>query len=253
MHINRDKTERYIRGLVLHDFSELPTTELNEIEMHLDACDTCADVFHEEYRALQTLLRWNIRFDNALVIRDRIRRGIEAALVVCPDARRKQRLQRWLSALPAIPKALLKVCLLVPKTGRRLISQITLADADAAPAFAGAFRYEMIPETARGSPQSKLLPNLTKVMIQDSTELKTISLQEATGELTVEIEDYGQEEPEYCLLVPIEGQSKASVQTEGYSRTGGRFRYTFKGLPPGEYLLLFEPDAIPSPTSEVES
>jgi hypothetical protein len=134
-----------------------------------------------------------------------------------------------------------------------LLNQITLADMGITPTFAGTVRYEMIPETARGSPQSKLLPNLTKVVIQDTTEMKTISLQETTGELTIEIEDYGQEEPGYGLLVPVDGRIEANVQTEGYSRTGGYFRYVFRSLPPGEYLLLFEPDTKTTPMNEEES
>ncbi|HNW47939.1 MAG TPA: hypothetical protein PKN02_11150, partial [Thermotogota bacterium] len=226
LHIDQNKAEQYVKSLILNDFTGWSIEEVTNIESHLDACDTCAQFLHEEYHFLQTLLRWNIQMDNALIIQKRIRESLEAASVKCADEKRKRRFQRWLALIPMIPETVLKVCHKVQKHGTRLLSQITPVETGNASPSSKKFSYEMLLEPVRGTEQSTLCPNLTRVIAQDGSEMTTIRLNETTGVLEIAIEDYGQEEPNYCLLIPMADDPEVRLQEKGYARDGGYFRYT---------------------------
>lgn len=243
MHINRERRDRYLTAMITNDFSCFQEEQLFELESHLNDCDDCALALHDEYEFYLKLEKWSIRVDNVLLLKNRILAGLESELTTITDDYRKLRLKNWIATFFGHSQGLLKIALQAKKMGRRLYNQINFEPLEKAFTSANrlSFAYDTLLEPVRGSSDEKTLSNLTKVLSTNSPETISVYLSPETQSLMIEIENKGQQWLPYVLIIPTDGTQNLRVQNSNYRACDHHFVYEFTDLPPGEYLLLFEP------------
>jgi hypothetical protein len=238
-HRRADDLLQYFEG-------QLPDGEQQNIEEHLAECESCAvlartvGAFHE---AWQTTAEQH----GVLYRREQLIRGLEAAEVGAPALR--DRLRAWRDRWAGLAEAGLRVAVESSATTAQVIAQGV--EALTRPSGTWHFLPAAAAPVARGAVRGESASALLATASDRAGRLARVAVRGGQStELEARIDGLAPDAPPpIVIVIAVEAGDVArawAVQAE--RRPGADYRIArFRDLPPGEYVVAFEPLAVPHP------
>jgi hypothetical protein len=221
---------------------QLSDAEEERIELHVSACDQCAEAGRQIYALQQVWDGWTAQTHGQLHLRVVLARALATAEEQTPDPARRERLKRWREVWAGTAEAALRTILRAPAEASRAVA--AGLDALSRPGSSWQFAPTPVFDGALGegdddSPifaTSRLSPDAPRALVELKAGEKS--------DIVVRIDNLPiGTTPPLVVLIAVKPDHQVIVQVTEVKRQPGTHSFIgrFARVPPGEYIVAFEP------------